>query len=344
MKSITPLSTTAIGSVPFQDVDWTLDLIGRTCPKLPHWPQLVQRHAREDMVLQVADGLPLLEVDEDARSVSVRETGREEALIAFYEHFMANDFEYFRVPEESAVGLTAMLKRAEREPDFGPDFLKGEVTGPITFGLSVRTADDKSLLDDPDLADTVSKGLGAKAAWMAGKMRALGRTPMIFFDEPSLTGFGSAFSTLSGEQVVGLLNDAAEAARAGGEVLTGIHVCGNSDWGMITSTTLDVVNFDAFEFLEHFLLYPKEISAFLERGGYLAWGIVPTKNFTGRETAEQLAGMLRDGWKALSDRGIDLNLVRERSIITPSCGMGSLSTEYAEAIYDLLPQVAGKLE
>ena len=116
MKKFTPLSTTAIGSVPFLDVDRTLDLIARACPKLPHWPQLVRRHPREDMVLQVADGLPLLEVDEENRRVTVRETGREEALIEFYEHFMANDFEYFRVPEGSAVGLTAMLKRRTSRP------------------------------------------------------------------------------------------------------------------------------------------------------------------------------------------------------------------------------------
>ena len=343
MKAFSPLSTTSIGSVPFLDPEWTLDLIADTCPDIPTWPQMVNRHPREDMVLQAVDGLPLLDVDDQDRRVQVRSEAREEALTEFYEHFIGADYEYFAVPPIAEVGLTAMIRRAGENPGFGPDFLKGQVIGPASFGLSVRTPDDKLILDDPELGDTVVKGLGAKAAWVAQKIREAGRSPLIFLDEPGLTGFGSAFSTLQRDQVVDMLNEAADIVRSAGEARVGIHICGNTDWGMVTSTNLDVINFDAYGYLDHFLLYPDQIKAFLERGGYIAWGIVPTRDFTGAQTAEELASMMRNGWKKLSEKGLDHNLVVERSLITPSCGMGTMDRDLAQKAYELLPRVADLL-
>jgi hypothetical protein len=340
MKPLPPLATTAIGSVPFLDVNRSLDLVAETCPLVPHWPQLVNWHPREDMILQAADNLPLLQVDEKERRILVRDQGREQALTDFYEHFLTNDLDYFAVTPQAEVGLTALLQKAQGDPGFGPDFLKAQLSGPITFGQAIRTADGKTLLDDPELADTVVKGLGAKAAWLAGRIRALGRQPVVFLDEPGLTGFGSAFSTLDRAKVIEMLSESADLARAAGPVYIGTHVCGNTDWGMLTETTIDIISFDAFEFLDHFLLYPEKIRAFLDRGGYVAWGIVPARGFTGRETAPMLADKLKDGWRRLADRGMDLNLIKDRALITPACGTGTLPEETALRIYRLLPQVA----
>ena len=340
MNPLPSLATTGIGSVPGLDVDRSLDLVAETCPLLPHWPQMVNRHAREDMVLQAVDGLPLLHVDEDQRRVLVESQGREEALTTFYEHFLAEDLDYFAVSPQAEVGLTAMLQRAQADPGFGPDFLKAQVSGPITLGQAIRTADGKSILDDPELSDTLVKGLGAKAAWLAGQIRAVGRQPVVFLDEPGLTGFGSAFSTLDRTRVIDMLSESADLARTAGPVYIGTHVCGNTDWGMLTETSIDIINFDAFEFLDNFLLYPEKIRAFLEKGGYVAWGIVPAAGFTGHETAEMLAGRLKDGWGRLAGRGLDLDLIKDRALITPACGTGTLPEETAYKIYRLLPQVA----
>ncbi|MDY6850851.1 MAG: hypothetical protein SV487_02075, partial [Thermodesulfobacteriota bacterium] len=214
MKALPPLAATGIGSVPFLDVDQTLDLIARSCPELPFWPQMVRRHAREDMVLQFLDGLPLLEADEENRCALVKTKGRADALTEFYERFLSRDLDYFALPQESCAGLAPFLELARSRPEFGPEFLKAQVTGPVTFGLSIRTPDEKTILDDPEFADVIVKGLGAKAAWLAREIRAVGRTPLIFFDEPSLTGFGSAFSTLQRDEVIRLLNETAETARS----------------------------------------------------------------------------------------------------------------------------------
>ncbi|MBW2621450.1 MAG: hypothetical protein JRD68_00970, partial [Deltaproteobacteria bacterium] len=311
MKDLPALAATGIGSVPFQNLAETLDRIARDCPVLPYWPQLIRVHKGADMTLQFALSLPSLTVNVEEQKVTVETEGREQALTDFYEHLLGEDLDYFALPLDSGEGFYTFLEKVAADPEYGPDFLKGHVTGPVTLGQTVRDADGRSLLDIPELKDTVVKGLGAMAAWQAAKIRATGRLPLIFLDEPGLTGFGSAFSTLSRDDVVQMLDETAETARSHGEVLVGVHICGNTDWEMIMSTSLDVINFDAFGYLDNFLLFPDEIAGFIQRGGYIAWGIGPTLNYSGSETPEGLAGRIESAWQKLAERGLDPALLRK---------------------------------
>ena len=344
MKDLPALAATGIGSVPFQDLGETLDRIARDCPILPYWPQMIRLHKGADMTVQFALKLPSLTVNVEERQVIVETEEREQALTGFYEHLLGEDLDYFALPLDSGAGFYTFIEKAAADPAYGPDFLKGQVTGPITFGQMVRDADGKSLLDIPELKDTVVKGLGAMAAWQARKIRAAGRLPLIFLDEPSLTGFGSAFSTLSRDDVIQMLDDTAETARSDGEILVGIHICGNTDWAMIMSTSLDVINFDAFGFMDNFLLYPKEITGFIQRGGYIAWGIGPTLDYSGNETPEGLADRIESAWQKLADQGLDPALLRKRSLITPACGLGPLDETTAVAVSELVARTAGVLK
>ena len=45
---------------------------------------------------------------------------------------------------------------------------------------------------------------------------------------------------------------------------------------MLMEAKADIVSFDAYEFMDKYLMYWREIKVLLDRGGYLAWGIVPT--------------------------------------------------------------------
>jgi arginine utilization protein RocB len=99
--------------------------------------------------------------------------------------------------------------------------------------------------------------------------------------------------------------------------LKGIHCCGNTDWSVLLSTHLDILSFDAYGYLETLSLYPKDLKAFLERGGILAWGIVPTSEEVLKEEAESLVKRFKEGVEVLSKKGMDRTLL-ERAILTPS--------------------------
>jgi methionine synthase II (cobalamin-independent) len=152
-----------------------------------------------------------------------------------------------------------------------------------------------------------------------------------------MTGFGSAFMALDVKEVVSLLNTTIEPIHEAGG-LCGIHVCGNTDWSTILKTEVDIVNPDVFGFGQEFVLYTNEIKDFLEEGGIIAWGLIPTVNFSGMETVAQLEQILEELIDHLVQRGIDRNLIKTQSMITPSCGLGSLSGEDAEKILQLLSE------
>jgi hypothetical protein len=112
---------------------------------------------------------------------------------------------------------------------------------------------------------------------------------------------------------------------------------------MIFAARLDIVNFDAFEYMEKVMLYPVDIKRFIDSGGALAWGIVPTGSFTGREAADQLLHKLEEGINFLEHRGIDRKVILRQSLITPACGMGSLTPQKSEAILKMLLNVSKKM-
>ena len=109
---------------------------------------------------------------------------------------------------------------------------------------------------------------------------------------------------------------------------------------MLIEATPDIINFDAFEYMESFLLYPEEITKFIEGGGTIAWGIVPTSDLTGKETVDELCERMKGGLSRLYEWGLEPETVARQSILTPACGMGSLEESSANNALDLLSKLA----
>ena len=116
--------------------------------------------------------------------------------------------------------------------------MKGQVTGPISFGLTVTDHDRRPALYDETLADAMARHLRLKAAWMERELSRLSPTTIIFVDEPYLTSLGSAFVALDNETVIKLTNE----ALGGLQGLSGMHCCGNTDWSVLMATNIDILN------------------------------------------------------------------------------------------------------
>jgi methionine synthase II (cobalamin-independent) len=169
-----------------------------------------------------------------------------------------------------------------------------------------------------------------------------GKKPIVFLDEPSLSGFGSAFSPIERAEVVRILKEVIEYLRERSDALIGIHCCGNTDWSMIIEAGPDIVNFDAFDYLDYFLLYPDEIIRFLHGGGVIAWGIVPTLTFTGQESLETLFARLKEGLNRCYEWGLEPQTLIAGSILTPACGMGTMEQSSADKALHLLSSLSRK--
>lgn len=339
-KPLPECATLAVGSLPHADAGAAVDAMLENNPVCPGWPQLPMVDFRESMYVQYSEGMPAVVVDMENRRISFDIEKAPQEMADFYEHFLADDVGYCAITPDYARGFDMLI---DRLPIPGARFSKGQVTGPISFGLSVTDNEKKPVLYHTDLFEAVVKTLAFKGRWQAESFRraAPEQLPVIFFDEPYLTQVGSAMISLSRDQVAACLNECYAAIDG----YTGTHVCGGTDWGLLAATDVDILHFDAFEHMQELLIYEKELAAFMERGGMLAWGIVPTDSKAFDLTAGELAGQVISaaGRIAGFGGGVSQEDVLNRSFISQSCGLGSRDIGTADKCLSLATSVADAL-
>jgi hypothetical protein len=99
----------------------------------------------------------------------------------------------------------------------------------------------------------------------------------------------------------------------------GIHLCGNPDWDFLLNQDLDILSLDLYTNRAVFPNYVKSIKRFLDRGGVLAWGIVPTNAEPfASENIDSLADQLESAWRELAAKGVDLDQLLAQSLISPA--------------------------
>ena len=345
MSGLASLAATGIGSVPFTDPQETVALILETLPQIPYWPQMVRLGYLEDMTAQAARGLPGFSVDEAKRRVAVDpDIPREEALARFYEAILSGDLTPFAFAEPDARGFFVLLEAVRRKGCPG-SALKGQLSGPVTFAGVVKDAAGKPILYDRELTQAVCAGLGRKLAWQAEQFRQLGKAPVLFFDEPYLSGFGSAYLPISREEVIDILTQALEAARGAvsGPLNLGIHCCGNTDWSLLLNAPIDIISFDSYGYFESLRLYAPDLTSFLDRGGWLAWGLVPTldpEEFKKETTDDLWQRFQQQVAKLAQDLKTGPKDILSRALLTPACGTGYLSPDDAHRVLTTLKELS----
>jgi methionine synthase II (cobalamin-independent) len=324
---------TVVGSMPHTTADAALALILKYCPELPAWPQVPRRTHLEQMDLQYSEGFPGAEIINGSVRVDTNKD-HTEALAALYQAYIDGDTETYTLTRERAAGFHALLEADLR----GAQAVKGQITGPITFGLSVTDQDRKAIIYDDIFGDAVPRFLRLQAAWQEQQIKRLNPNSIMFLDEPSMTTFGSIGLMLSREQVTAMLDE----VFAGISGIKGCHCCGNTDWSLILGTTADVISFDAFEYGDTLALYPDAVRAFFKRGGAVAWGIVPVFAETlAGETVASLKDRLDAAMAPFPRAGITYPELLKHALVTPCCGLATLpDADAAEQALALLRELS----
>lgn len=329
---------TGVGSLPFQDAQKAVDLILHYVPSAPFWPQLPKCDMREGMITQFSENLPGLKIDE--HGLHFAPTDKEIELEAFYERFIAHDLAWFKVSQDFSRGLYAFYQRLKDTDLSKVEFIKCQVTGPFTFCSGINDLNGNSILHDKVLMQAMVKGLSMKAFWQLDYFKSLRKKIIMFFDEPYLACVGSAYTPVNRNEVIDVFSELTDGLRAQ-DCLVGIHCCGNTDWSMFMDASgIDIINFDAFDFQERFVLYADNLNRFLRKGGIICWGVVPTQGYNASQTPEGLSQKIKSGLDILVKKGIDRELLLERLMISPACGLGTLDVQKAEGILNLLNQTS----
>lgn len=329
---------TIIGSMPHKSPEAACDVICRFLKDIPVWPQLPARSPDENMYIQYSEGFPGA-VKKDGNIVIERGPGFDTAMNELYAAYLENRFNDYPISRGYAAGLYYCLERGGTKLAA----IKGQVTGPVTWALTVKDAEGKSVLYDDLLGDAVPRFLKLKAAWQEAMLRTIAPNVITFLDEPYMAAYGSSATvSLSKEKVVSLLNE----VFSGLSGLKGVHCCGNTDWSVLLATNTDILSFDTYNFGTSLSLYLNDVKRFLARGGAVAWGIVPnTIDGLKRETAASLRDRLEDAMAPFT-RGEDGFAIRDivsQSLVTPSCGLAGLAEDAVPDCLELLTKLSDKV-
>ena len=314
---------TITGSMPHTDPAKACSVVAHYLKDLPVWPQLPKRSFLENMYVQYSQGFPGAVVERNTERIFIdRSKDLNAQLEQLYAAYLADDFNRFPISKDYAEGLYSFVGLK----DLSPLAVKGQVTGPVSWGLTVLDQDKKAILYDEVLGDAVAKLLKLKASWQEAVLKKLSRNTIIFLDEPYMTSFGSAFISLSRERVISLLDEVFSGING----IKGVHCCGNTDWSVLLATQVNILNFDAYNFAESLALYPKEVKEFLARGGAIAWGIVPNQPETlAKETVNSLKDRFDNAIAPFARQGIPFKQLIEQGLLMPSCGLAGLDEDGA---------------
>jgi hypothetical protein len=341
---------TWIGSLPLEDHQEAVSLMAAYTPDIPLWIQL-PRFKAEGMMRQFLSGLPGLRCTDERVFIQTAGDGFAQEMLAFYEEYMGVlegrvplADSRFNLSIQDAPGFFVFLEYLDRLPA-PPVAVKGQISGPFTLGTGLADQDGRAIFYHDQMKDALVAGIALKARWQVDQLKPYGAPVMIFFDEPGLAGFGSsAFISISLADVEACLAEVMEAVHAEGG-LAGIHVCANSEWSVILDSPADIVSFDAYLFFDKFMLYPEQIKKFINRGGILAWGIVPTADTSSidKESEDSLVELWETQVRRIEARGIERSKIIAQSLITPSCGTGSLPLDCARRVVQMTRGVSEKI-
>jgi hypothetical protein len=343
---------TAVGSMPFDDPDYAVQKSLKCMPDAPIWPQMSRLGVTEQMEAMYCEGMPCAIVDyEKEKMYFDTSVDYSELFAEFYEAYIdafegSGDFSPLAITEKHAHGLYALERALKAEGKKRP-YVKVHTTGPCSFALSICDENKRATYYNEEFKDVIVKALAMKCRWQIQKFRPYAEENIIcFVDEPVFAGFGSStYVSVSRDDVVATLGEVIEAVHIE-KALAGVHCCGNTEWSILVDANADIINFDAFEFGESICIYPKHIKDHLEnKGGVLAWGIVPTSRHVHDETLDSLETMLEKRMDDLvAATGIDKALITRQAILTPACGTGSLQIKDAEVVFDYLDGLSKRMK
>jgi hypothetical protein len=300
--------TTAMGIMPHRDIDRALQLsLGLD---IPFWPQLPHVSYYEDMYAQFSQHFPGIIVDEENSRLTF-DTSRFEHELGDYSLKMG-DPEAFRLSEKYSVVYHRFLQ--EKLDDYVA--VRGQLIGPVSFGFKVVDENKRPIIYNDSVRTILYDFITRKINIQYRELREKNRNAFIWLDEPGLSW---VFSGLSGYSDIRATNDY-RSFLTGLESIGALHLCASINLSYLLEMGVDLLSFDAFQMELMPKGYAGSVEKFINNGGIICWGIVPTDSDNlSMHTAESLAALLLEYWKVIAENTeLSLKTIAGQALIAPA--------------------------
>ncbi|RME44814.1 MAG: hypothetical protein D6796_11325 [Caldilineae bacterium] len=318
---------TGIGSLPIKKPEAAVAFVARFCPEIPFWPQLLRRSRREAMVPQALGTLTkAIEKRKESYGYNILPD-----RLAWLEEGLA--CEAVQLTELHAAGFFAFERALEAGHFPHAIALKGQLVGPITLAGQLFV-EGKPLARQADWLAKIGHYVACLARWQVRRLQRHSLPVVLMVDEPALLMANPEGDHAAADRLIAALREVVAAIQAAGGI-AGIRCWGGFPVWSIPLLKPDVISFDAYHELET-VLSAEETQHFMQAGGVMAFGMVPSWPEVDTLTAEALL----QRWK----RGVAPILAPRRAaqqtIITTTHGLGLLDDQAAEISFRLAKRLS----
>lgn len=301
------LLTTAMAVMPHTDVDRALETA--LTMDIPFWPQLPRLNYHEDMYVQAAEHFPGILLSMEKRTLRFSM----EKFLSELEDIM-NRFDSPEIFDISKTFSAVYHRFLDLDLSDRPA-IRGQLEGPISFGFNVADENDRPILFDDTVRPFLFEFMARRVNVQLARLKEKNADAFMYIDEP---GLQFLFSAMSGYGDIQAKTDM-EMFFSLIDRPRGVHLCGNPDWDFLLNLDMEILSLDLYTNHDVFSSYAPAIKRFLEKGGVLSWGIVPTniEPFE-KESMDSLERLLTQSWQKLWDKGIDRDLMLDRSLLSPA--------------------------
>ena len=328
------LLTTAMAVMPHTNPNKALETA--LSLDVPFWPQLPNYSYYEDMYVQASEHFPGILLDLENRTLRFSMEKFTEELEETLSNF--NDPSYFDISKtySSVYHRFLDMDLADRPA------IRGQLEGPISFGFNIQDLNERPILFDDTIRPFMFEFMAKRINVQLDRLKRLNNNAFMFVDEP---GLQYLFSAMSGYNDIKAKEDM-ELFFTMVERPRGVHLCGNPDWDFLLDMDLDILSLDIYTNAEIFASYASSIKRFLNNGGVIVWGIIPT-GFEAFETEnlDSLTKQLENVWHILGKKGIDIPHMLTKSMLSPAtcCLINPDKEKTVEKAFVSLQRLSGQL-
>ncbi|MGD9795539.1 MAG: hypothetical protein AB7V43_18900 [Acidimicrobiia bacterium] len=336
---------TGVGSVPHDNAQDAVTWVLRWCPVVPFVPQRSATSPAEAMINQVLTGLSAVSASLDG---TVHGTIPEAALRdPPHADLNGPEFESLRAFVDVLAPAGDVLAPAGSvavgDGDTGEPIaaVKWQLAGPVTVGLALARA---GLRPDAAMAFAqclVQDTLIAVHALLGSRLP--GMTQVMVLDEPSFALVTCPGFPVAPDVAIDALSTC--LATLQGRAVVGVHCCAEVDLAALLAAgpeLLSVTVEAGRSATPEQSVGAGHLARFIERGGTVAWGVVPTDRPIG-ERSSRWWRELSTTWDDLTGFGLSRGELAARSLVTPACGLALHTVDQADRVMALAAAVASRI-
>ncbi len=300
--------TTAMGIMPHDDIEKALEL--SLSLDIPFWPQLPNVSYYEDMYAQASEYFPGIMVDTENKRITFNSREFESQLTSYSEKIL--DPTAFSLSENYSVVYHHFLNRNLRNYTA----IRGQLIGPVSFGFKVTDENKIPIIYHEQVRALLFDFLKQKINAQYHEMHNKNDNAFVWLDEPGLGWVFSGLSGYSDQQARKEYQDFLQDLDGPGA----LHLCAKVNLPYLLELGPQIISFDAYQLELMPIGYTSAVASFLNKGGLISWGIVPTDSITlETETPQRLVDRLTSYWEVVANNSkLSLDDIAAQALIAPA--------------------------